>query len=647
MNFFKKFYEKYLSRDKLSESAVLIGRAFDEENDDISFFDSVLARFDNFDQMNRIHGNKGFSDDVEFIVECVTASLSSTELSQKFPNRIDSYLYMFRRIEEYLIVVKQKSYWTRSLENNIKKLKDAIIELATKIFITNKGLQPNLSTNNKELLKKMNIIQYLLCISKIDGQTINTFFVMSKLSLQSSKLIDDQLQWKHIIANIKEFSLTFQEFIAKYIDYELAFREFQLDLSGFLELVRSNHPTKQSPESPFTIFMRLCRLLNLSTEDFFEQYRIIFENRLKQKCYVILHISEFLIHVGRHDRIFGIYFSTYADNVDLDNLWNMSVYLCINSELNEIIQKHLTSKLTYRTMNAPMNDFLRYTKLSREAKTQMKEIFRPRFLTIFEKIFDTFIGKQLNEDQYYYLFNDSELKELLKIGLEMSSTQNLQQASCLLIIRRLLFQKDVQQLKIPDRIKDLFKKLNDFDRDLCENNDPIFIIQDEWLQNHLLAIPDDFTSRINKDDYQYLCDHHQNNRWTIYIWKRLIQLSIFKSKTEDSNNMLLKINDWMNLVKHNIYDLSDTLTNIFVICLFETIIFKNIKSVLSLPNIPLIIDFILRSRQDQLYQLDFKLVDEFIQNGKETIRQILTLQGKSEISKHISIIHFRKLCKIS
>jgi hypothetical protein len=628
MSFIKKLYDKYVGREKLTESAILAGHVFDEDSEGELFFDSVLARFKNFDQTNRVQGNKAFSYDVEFIIECVMASLSPAESIQKFSTRIDSYLYIYRRIEEYSVIVKDIFYWTRTFENNIKNLKDKILDSLSQVFIKNKGLQPNLCTKDKDQLKKMNIAQHLISITTADSKTLNIILVLSKLSFQSSVLIDDHLQWKHIISNIQHFGVTLQEFISKYIDYELAFRQFPLDLSGFIELIHKNHPPKSSQESPFIIFMRLCRNLNLNIEELFEQYRPFFENGIKQKLYTFAQIGELFNLIGRHDRLFDLYFSIYVLSVNLNDLWTMFFHICTNSELNEIIQKHLISKLSFRTMNASIEDFLRYTKLANQCVTKIKTDYRPRFMRIFEKIFDSFINKQLNDERYCYLFSDSALKEFLNIGLQMSSTHNIQQTSCLLIMRRLLFQNDIRLLKIADKIKGLFKKLNDFDQDFCENNDPMFIIQDEWLQDYLLAMPEDFLHNFNSNVYQYLCDNHRNNRWTIYIWKRLIHLSILKSKPENTNEMLLKLNDWMSLVKHNVYNINDTLTIILVINLFELTIVKHTKYVLSLPNIEFIVNYILNSRQEQLHELDTKQVDEFIQNGQKSIQQILLLQGK-------------------
>ena len=630
MGLMKKFYDKYIGREKLTKPAVLAGHVFDEDSEGEVFFDSVFARFENFDQANHAQDNKAFSNDVDFITQCTTTSLSSSESLNKFSTRIDSYLYIYRRIEEYLVIVKRSTYWSWGFDKNIKQLKEKLFESLAQVFARNKGLQPNLCTKDRDQLKKMDITQHLMSITKVDEQTKNIFFVLSKLSFRSSILGNDpdQLRWKRIISNIQEFGVTLQEFVSNYIDYELAFRQFPLDIPGFMELVYKIHPSKNSPESPFIIFARLCKALNLKIEEFFDQYRPIFENGLKKKSYTFQHTGNLFSQIGRHDRTFDIYFSIYAASVDLDDLWTMFIHICINSELNDIIQKHLIVKLSFRTKNASIENFLRYTKLVEQSITKIKDEYRPRFMGIYEQIFDTFINKQLNDEQCFFRFPELNLKEFLYISLKISPTRNLQHPSCLLIIRRLIFQNDTRSTNVADKIKGLFRKLNEFDQDLCEKNDPIFIIQDEWLQDYLLTIPDDFLYHFNQNVYNYLCDNHQNNHWTIYIWKRLIHLSILKLKIENTNEMLLKMNDWMSVIKHNIYNINDTLTIILVINLFELIIVKYMKSISSLPNIEHIIGFIIHTRKEQLHQLDTKQVDEFIQNGEKTIQQLLLLQGK-------------------
>ncbi|CAF4826089.1 unnamed protein product, partial [Rotaria sp. Silwood2] len=106
------------------------------------------------------------------------ASLSSLEAFKKFPSRIDSYLYMYRRIEEYLIIVKRTAYLTWTIESNVKQLKEKLFESLSQVFMVSKGLQPNLCAKDKGLLMKIDMIRHLMSITKIDKQTMNIFFVL-------------------------------------------------------------------------------------------------------------------------------------------------------------------------------------------------------------------------------------------------------------------------------------------------------------------------------------------------------------------------------------------------------------------------------------------------------------------------------------
>ncbi|UJR29383.1 hypothetical protein I4U23_010595 [Adineta vaga] len=611
---------------KLTGSAVCISNVFDEDSEGVSFYDAVLARFENFDQANQADENKSFSNDVDFIIQCIMSSLTTDELQKKFSSRIDSYLYMYRRIEEYLAIIKNSVYRKWGYQDNLKKFKEKLFELLSQVFVKEKGLQPNLSITDRNQLRKLDINQHLMSITKVDIQTMPLFLALAKLSLQSSYLLEDNLQWKQIIFNVQDYKISLQDFIAKYIDYELAFREFPFNLSGFIELLSKNPIPKQSSESPFNIYFRLCKILNLKVDEFFEQFRPMFENGVKQKSFTFPQISGLLCLLGRHESLFDLYFSIYSTSVDIDDLWAIFLRISTDSEMNEIIQKHLTFKLTSRTMNTSISNFVRYTRFASECIPKIKEEYRSRFLKIYEKIFDSFINKQLNNEQYSYQYIESDLKKLLAIGLDMSTTHDLHQPAYLLILRRLLFQINTGSMNKIDKIKNLFRNLNDFDQNLCENNDPESIIRDDWLEDFLLRIPEDFTQNLYVNTYQSLCDHHHNNRWTIYIWNRIIHLSILKSRTENADEALFKLNEWMKVVQHDIYQSSDTLTIILVINLFEFYIIKSNKSILSLPNIESIIYFIENIRQEQMYPIDIKQVDEFMANGQKSIQKILLLQ---------------------
>jgi len=111
-----------------------------------------------------------------------------------------------------------------------------------------------------------------------------------------------------------------------------------------------------------------------------------------------------------------------------------------------------------------------------------------------------------------------------------------------------------------------------------------------------------------------------------------MNLSILKSKSGNSNNLLLKLNQWMIDVKHHVFHINDTLTIIFIAHLFEIII-KDTKSVLSLPDIPCIIDFIFNIRNEQINGINTHEMNNFIQSGQLAVQDILLLKGKLNFCK--------------
>jgi hypothetical protein len=83
--------------------------------------------------------------------------------------------------------------------NPLGQFQQHLFHLLVSIFEETEGEQPNLLINDKDLLLKMNICEHLSSITTInDLNTLKKFFVLSKLSMQSIKLInnnDYRLQW--------------------------------------------------------------------------------------------------------------------------------------------------------------------------------------------------------------------------------------------------------------------------------------------------------------------------------------------------------------------------------------------------------------------------------------------------------------------
>jgi hypothetical protein len=105
-------------------------------------------------------------------------------------------------------------------------------------------------------------------------------------------------------------------------------------------------------------------------------------------------------------------------------------------------------------------------------------------------------------------------------------------------------------------------------------------------------------------------------------------LSLLQAKYDNPYEMLLKLNEWLKSVRHDKYDVKDILTIIFVINLFDIVIVKYMKSLLSLPNIGSIVHILLCAAKENIPQINMKHVNDFIQNGQQSIQDILLLKGK-------------------
>ena len=634
MAIFRRLYDTFVGREKLSEQARIIGHIFDDE-DTVGqpFFDTAMARFENFDQHNAATPSQSFSEDVRFIIQCVAESLSSSQDLQQFSDRIDSYMFMHRRIEEYVRIILEKNYWKSEFKDSVKDLKIKVMRRLSSVFAQSKGLQPNLFIKDKALLERMNIYDHLKSMTTIKEPDMNLFLALCKISLQSLSAIrgTTDLCWKEIVSNVQDFGFSLQEFVTRYIDCELAFREFRFDVSAFIELMRKLPMEKHRDESPFIILIRLRKNLDLNPEEFYAKFLPFFESKVKGKLYRSVHIADLLIALGRHSHYFSLYFSVYAANVENDTVWEMYLYLGRYCELSEDTQNYLITQLSDRVSRVPISSFRRYMALVDIVLKDPTLTSPLAFRNILGAVFNAFIGKQLLDDSYASRFSDFDLRDFFKIGLALSTTpqDGLQQTFAPLIIRRLLFQTTDRSSGVGEKLRSLFTKVNTFDRKLTEENDPQQIIKDEWLQELLLVVPQDFQGKLTRSIYQDLCDRHSNNHWTMYIWHRITDLSLIKSKPDNASEMLTNLNVWMETATHDTYQPGDTLTIIFIGNLFEAVIFKHINSILTLPKIDHIVDFIVHIRKDAVHPINPKHVDDFVDSAKKAIQNTMLLQGES------------------
>ncbi|CAF2154939.1 unnamed protein product [Rotaria magnacalcarata] len=619
-----KRISKWLKSEiEISEAANYVGSVFHDDSDEQSFFDVVFSRFENYDQSNQAHGNRTFSEDIDFIIQCAIDSLTSSEHLSRHSKQIHVFFYIYRRTAEY-------NEYKRRCNAQVKEFQEKLLERLGHVFESTKGCDPNLSTTNKDRIERIDIRQHLATVTEIkDIGKLNIFFALCKLSFQSSLVINSniRLQWIDIVWNIRQWNISLIDFIARYLECKSAFEHCPLDITALIYLTRTVKLSKSVDMPPFDILHNFLNELKLDFKEFYNQFLIIFDEGIKKMFYKQSYVCQLLRILSTEEDLFTKYLSACASSMSPDQLWGIFLNLSMNGDINEIMQKHLSSILTQRMQNITIETFKRCNGRSNEFLKQIKDENYQIFVGILDKVLHGFLNKQLNDQQYSYYFTDYILKEFLNIALRLSPTHSLQHPSCLLIIRHLLFKMDNYGVVISEKIKRLFARLSNLDKGVFQTDDPTSIIKDEWLIDYIFHIPQDWFM-LSRYDYDYLTAAYQNNSWSLYIWSRLIQLSLSKVGVDKWNETVAQLNQWMINVNHDIYIANDTLTIIFVNIIFEMVISKNSKSILFAPNIGSMLKYILDARQNNDNLIDINQVDDFSQKINESIKETLSLNSK-------------------
>ncbi|CAF2135740.1 unnamed protein product [Rotaria magnacalcarata] len=619
---------KYVSRwfkseKEISEAANHIGSVLHDDTDEQSFFDVVFSRFDNYDQSNQAHENKTLSEDTDFIIQCAIDSLTSSEHLSRQSKQIHVFFYIYRRTAEY------NSYESRC-DAQLKAFQEKLLERLGNVFKSTKGCEPNLSTTNKDLIELIDIRQHLATVTEIKGvDKLNIFFALYKLSFQSSLVVNSniRLQWIDIVCKIRQWSISLIDFIAQYTDCKSAFEQCPLDIPALIHVTRRAQLSTSVDVPTFDILHSFLNDLNLDYKEFYGRFLSIFGEGIRKPSCKQSKISQLFRILSTEEDLFLLYLSTYASHVSPDYLWELFLNLSTNDDINEIMQKHFSSILTHRMQTVNIGTFKHYYVCAECCLPKIKDENRLVFVGILDTVLQGFLSKQLNDQSYSCQFTEYHLKEFLNIALKLSPMNSLQHPSCLLIIRHLLFKLDNYDIAISEKIKRLFARLSNLDKGVFQTDDPATIIKDEWLIDYIFHIPQDWFM-LSRYDYDCLTAVCQNNSWSLYIWSRLIQLSLSKVETDKWNATVAHLNHWMINVGRDKYTANDTLTIIFVNTIFDTVIFKNSKSVLFVPNIGSILTYILDARQNNDNLIGIKQVDDFIQKVNESIKDILSLNGK-------------------
>jgi hypothetical protein len=613
-----------------SQAAGQIVRIYDQDTTGQNFFDSVTNSFKCFDTTRQYRSDTPLSNDISLICQSTIASLTTSQQFLKIQDRIDAYFYILRRIEEYETTIRQSFYQRFIGYGKTKQLKQAFHDCLGAIFVLTKGSKPNLHTTDKNLLKKMNIREHLIDITMIDNKdTLHTFLVLCKLSFQASLIIDNspyRLQWVDLVSKLRSSQLTLTQIVAEYNDLKVAFDEFSLDIPAFIQFIMIKHPSPHILQnSPFLVMLNLVRSLNLSQEIFYEKFEPVFAMGVQQKIYISVHINDLLQKLSSRHTLFDSYLSIYSSRASDDELWNTFSYLCENIDLNEMIQKPLIENLTNHFSKCYSDKFYEYIQSAAKNLTKIKPEYRSNYVKTLEAIIHAFIDKKCNDKFSSSSLTEQKSKLLLQPICGLSPTPDFQNPPNSLIIERLLFKTDVHNSTKVEKLNVLFRKLNGFTQNLCEINDPALIIRDEWLTDYVLSVPQEW-SLLKLNFYQHLCNNHQDNRWGIYVWSRITYLGLLKVDSDNTNNALLYLDQWLINVKQTI---NNRLSIIFICNLFNTIIIKYKNSILLLPNIEYTFDCIFDIHEKDNSLIDTKQMNQFIENGIQLISDIHLLEGNS------------------
>ena len=614
----------FIRRTEISEGAKNIEQIFHDQQTQQPFFNLVRATFEQYDQWNKTHGkNDHFSEDIGFIIDCMMATFSSSDHMELFPQRIDAYFYILCRINEYINL-------SRGSPHRMTELRKLLFARLGEIFRSSRGSYPTLYATDRDVISRMDFRKYLMFLTNIeDVSTLLIFFALCKLVFQSSFALDEHgcLHWIEILSKVREWKVSLQDFAQQYVECIEAFEPFPLNMVAFIHVIQKINVPMQKESPPFEMYRALLSQLKLDEKEFFSQYQALFENGLRNKPFHFLHVGSLLIMLHPYDDLFGRYLQKWAYSVSSKELWNMFLYLSKTQVFAARTVDHILSTLTIRTEKESFEMVKHCCVLVKSCSKQMKDENRTQCLRIFETVFSSSLAKQMSDTQYTCRLNEDLLGELLTSAIELSVSPGLQNPSCLLIIRHLLFEMDNDVRNKFEKLNRLFRRMNKFDQHFNCHHDSINIIQDEWLNDHWYRIPQDwFTLRI--DEYRRLCDLHRNNPWSLHIWSRILHLSFSRVTTADTNEVLLELDRWMIKVEHKNYDSKDPLTIILVSKIFEVLLYKQMKSALNLPNIPTIINYIICTRNMQPHHIDLIKVDEFILTVKQSIQSVLFLNGK-------------------
>ena len=619
---------------EISENARDFGFIFNTDIIGEDFFNNITKDFDSYEKSVDTSKSGTVSNDIIYIIQCASESLKAASSNKRFPNRVDAYFYICNKIDNiYSGKNNPLRKFTHRDEDDLTKLIMQFLRKLGEIFRFTKGVEPVLLTKSATILKLFDIPKYMSFITTINNQTKDQFFAVYRLLLQwSSAGYEERLQWKNILSQ-KRFEISLSDFVNCYNSYKEVFQDCQLDIDAFISLIYKIHPHKTGEKSSLLVHHISANDLNLNQTDFLKSFQNIFISGVSQNCYDCDEVARFLWILRGSGRLFKSYLTFYYSYLPVSkNIWKVLYHMSEKWEMNDIIEKYLSDQILMHVNTTHIGEFLSSIDECMKHLQKIKPENCAYYKTIIETIFEAHIKNLLTNEKSPDRLSHIELKTLLKISLELSKTREISQSSTLLIVERLLFPLKKSTDKVIDRIQTLFQNLRGFDQDPYQAVALTDMIEDRMFRDVLIGIPGDFCTWLTHNVYRDLCENYKNNKWAHFIWSRIINLSISKSKSGNPNNMLARINEWMFVVGHHFFHEYDTLTITLVTHLFE-IILKDVESVLTLLDIPYIIEFLLNIKEKQVTGINMQDLNAFVDNEQRRIEDILLLKGKLNLDR--------------
>lgn len=628
---------------EISESAHELGSTFNADTVGEEFFDKIKINLDLHEKSVDVsrHETK-LSNDIIYITQCATESLTTASSNKRFPNRVDAYFYIYNKIEHIYISIKNNTLrrFDYYHEADLQQLKVQFLKKLGDTFRSTKGTEPVLFTKNPQMLKFFDIPKYLSLITAIDNHTVDQFFALYKLLLYSSPTCyEDQFQWKNILSQ-KTFNIPLHHFVTSYNNYKEVFPDFPLKIDVFIYLIQKIHPHKKDQTSRLLFYFQMALDLGINSSEFFQPFQKIFIDGVFKNCYDCDAVAHFLWTLRKTGPLFKNYLTLYYRNlvVRKADIWKILFHISEKFDMDETIEKYLAESILTYVSTISVKEFLSDIAECTNHLQKIKPDNCAYYKTIVETIFEGHIKDLLTYESPHNRLLDMDLKMLLKASLELPKTREILLSSTSLIIRRLLFFTKNSTCKPIDRIKSLFYNLKDFDQNPYQAYAPANVIDEIWFREVLIQIPEELCMWLTHDTYQNLCENYKNNHWAHFIWSRIMSMSISQSKSGNSTKMLSKLNQWMIDVGHDIFHVDDVFTITLISHLFDMVL-KDIKSVVLLSDIPYIMEFLLRIRDHQISGTNKQDLNTFIEGDQRRIKDILLLKGMLNLHKVIFIVN--------